>query len=105
MNNILALLSLLGPISVIVALVVIAQLSQRLGAVTKRPPIYRWFYVSVALVAVSIVERLITFVAPDSFNTPLLYDLPFAAALVIAVVIAWRYWSWLLSERGKGQAS
>ena len=105
MNNILAFLGLLGPVSVIVALVVIAQLSQRLGAVTKRPPIYRWFYVSVGLIAVSVLERVIALFAPNAFNMDLLYDIPFATALVIAVVIAWRYWSWLLSERGKGQAS
>jgi hypothetical protein len=102
MNSVLAFLGLLGPASIIIALVVIAQLSQRLGAVTKRPPIYRWLYVSVALVAVCIIERLIALFVPNSFSTPLLYDLPFAAALVIAVFIAWRYWSWLLSERGKG---
>src|SRR5215468_4427134 len=104
MDNILAFLGLLGPISVIIALVVIAQLSQRLGAVTKRPPIYRWFYVSVALVMLSVLERLVALVIPNAFSSGLLYDLPFAAGLVIAVVIAWRYWSWLLSERGKGQA-
>ena len=105
MNNILAFLGLLGPVSVIVALIVIAQLSQRLGAVTKRPPIYRWFYVSVALIVVCVLERVVALFVPNAFNTELLYDIPFATALVIAVVIAWRYWSWLLSERGKGQTS
>lgn len=104
MNSILAFLGLLGPASIVIALVVIAQLSQRLGAVTKRPPIYRWFYVSVVLVALSVVERLVALVIPNAFSTDLLYDLPFATGLVIAVVIAWRYWSWLLSERGKGHA-
>ncbi len=104
MDSILAFLGLLGPASVIVALIVIAQLSQRLGAVTKRPSIYRWYYVSVALVALSVVERLIALIVPNAFNTALLYDIPFAAALVIAVVVAWRYWSWLLSERGKGHS-
>lgn len=102
MDNILAFLGLIGPASVIVALMVIAQLSQRLGAVTKRPSIYRWYYVSVVLVALSVVERLVALIAPNAFSTALLYDVPFAAGLVIAVVIAWRYWSWLLSERGKG---
>lgn len=101
MDHILAFLGLLGPASVIVALIVIAQLSQRLGAVTKRPSIYRWYYVSVALVTLSIIERLIALIVPNAFNTALLYDIPFAVALVIAVVVAWRYWSWLLSERGK----
>jgi hypothetical protein len=94
------LLGLIGPASMIVALIVLALLSQRLGAVTKRAPIYRWFYVSVILIAVSIVARLF---APDAldYRAALLYDVPLALGLTLAVVIAWRYWSWLLSERGK----
>lgn len=94
------LLGLIGPASIIVALVVLALLSERLGAVTKRAPIYRWFFVSVALIGISIVARLI---APDAldYRAALLYDIPLAVGLTLAVVIAWRYWSWLLSERGK----
>ncbi|MCC7450480.1 MAG: hypothetical protein IT324_23885 [Anaerolineae bacterium] len=94
------LFGLIGPASMIVALIVLALLSQRLGAVTKRAPIYRWFYVSVVLIAVSIVGRLF---APDAldYRAALLYDVPLALGLTLAVVIAWRYWSWLLSERGK----
>src|SRR5258708_12938907 len=97
MDNILAFLGLIGPASVIVALMVIAQLSQRLGAVTKRPSIYRWYYVSVVLVALSVVERLVALIAPNPFSTPLLYNVPFTARLVLAVVIAWPYFSCVLT--------
>ena len=94
------LLGLIGPASMIVALIVLALLSQRLGAVTKRAPIYRWFFVSAVLIGFSIVARLF---APDAldYRAALLYDVPLALGLTLAVVIAWRYWSWLLSERGK----
>ena len=105
MNNMLALLALLSPASVIVALLVIAQLSQRLGAVTKRPPIYRWFYISIVMVVVAILSRAGALLWPVALEatTALLYDMLIMVALVISLVVAWRYWSWLLSERGQGR--
>ncbi len=102
MESWLSLLGLFGPASIIVALVVIALLSQRLGAVTKRAPIYRWFFVSVALIAAGIVWRLFDLNMAYDFQTAMFYDIPLAVGLVIAVIVAWRYWSWLLSESGKG---
>jgi len=106
MDAILSLLGLVGPAAMIVALIVIALLTQRLGAVTKRTPLYRWFFLSAALVSVGIVWRIFGLIVPDmpmrDTDGVLFYDLPLALGLVIAVVVAWRYWSWLLSERGKG---
>ncbi|MEP7284875.1 MAG: hypothetical protein ABI947_03805 [Chloroflexota bacterium] len=106
MENLFAALSLFGPVSIIIALLVLALLSQRLGAVTRHSPLYRWFYVSVALVAISLGWRLLGMIAPEQFNhdaqSALVYDAPLAVGLLIAVVVAWRYWSWLLSERGRG---
>src|SRR5690349_9669313 len=97
-------MGLLGPIAIIIALLVMASLSQRLGAVTRRAPLYRGYYVAVACIAVGIAWRILGIVAPDQTNAaqrPLFYDFPFAVGLVIAVIIAWRYWSWLFSERGQ----
>lgn len=106
MDAVLSLLGLIGPASMIVALIVIALLSQRLGEVTKRAPLYRWFFLSAALVSVSVIWRIFGLIIPDmpmrDVDAELFYDLPLALGLVIAVVVAWRYWSWLLSERGKG---
>jgi hypothetical protein len=31
--------------------------------------------------------------------TLVMYHIPFAGAMVISVVIAWRYWSWLFKEK------
>jgi len=105
LNNFVSFLGLAGPVSVILALIVLAQLSQRLGAVTKRAPLYRWFYFSVALIGGALFVRLITLFMPESFGEQavLYYDVPVATALIIAVVIAWRYWSWLLNERGNNR--
>ena len=105
MNNFVSFLGLAGPASVVIALIVMAQLSQRLGAVTKRAPLYRWFYLSVALMIGALFVRLITLFMPDSLgaDAALYYDVPQAASLIIAVIVAWRYWSWLLNERGNSQ--
>jgi hypothetical protein len=104
MTILLGLLGLIGPIAIIIALLVMASLSQRLGAVTRRTPLYRWFYISAVFVMGGLIWRFLTLVAPDIFGhqNPLLYDIPLAVGLVIALVVAWRYWSWLLSERGTG---
>src|SRR5258708_37972110 len=106
MDAILSLLGLIGPASIIVALIVVALLSQRLGAVTKRAALYRWFFVSAALVCIGIIWRIFGLIIPNmparDLDATLFYDIPLAAGLVIAVLVCWRYWSWLLSERGKG---
>jgi hypothetical protein len=94
-----------------IALVVLALLSQRLGAVTKRPPLYRWFFLSVAIIGVAIILRVIGLSVPDGPDIDfgnmitLLYDFALVIGLSLAVVIAWRYWGWLLSERGKDPRS
>ncbi len=98
----LTFLGLFGPLSLIVVLIVMAQLSQRLGAVTKRPPLYRVLYVSAGFIAVSIVSRVVSIGSGADFdyNAAMWYDIPLVLGLLLGVVIAWNYWSWLLSERG-----
>ena len=102
MDSLFALLSLFGPLAIMLALVILALLSQRLGAVTKRPPLYRWLYASVVLVGLSLIVRLLNLNTPetlgDDYSTLMLYDILLALGLGLAVLVAWRYWSWLLSE-------
>jgi hypothetical protein len=105
MSNVLTLMGLCGPASIIVALIVLALLSQRLGAVTKRSPLYRWFFVSVVLIGISVIARLVNLGATEALGRDVLIvmldDLSLAIGLSLAVVVAWRYWSWLLSEQSK----
>ncbi len=102
MDSLFALLSLFGPVAMMIALVILALLSQRLGAVTKRPPLYRWLYVSVVLVGISLIVRMINLNMPETlgsdYSTLILYDILLGLGLGLAVIVAWRYWSWLLSE-------
>lgn len=96
---ILSLLSAFGPLAVALALLVVGLLSQRLGAVTKMPRYYYGLFVAAALVGVSAVARLLAVPAADQESLGLLYAATFAAGVTLGVVVAWRYWSWLFSER------
>ena len=96
------ILGLFGPVSIIIVLVIMGLLSQRLGAVTTRPPLYRWFYVSAGLVGLSILMELLVILNADPELTPV-YEVPMVVGLMIAVIISWRYWGWLLSENATGK--
>ncbi len=97
----LALLSATGPAAVSVSLVIVGLLSQRLGAVTKMPAYYRWFYVAAVLVGVSSVTRVLGASAGPDEGLALFCTVTFALGVTIGVVVAWRYWSWLFGERGR----
>lgn len=103
----MGLLGLLGSISVAIALVVLGLLSKRLGSVTRTPPYYFWFYVAAGLMLVSIFARLVNLGHGSETAATLIQDeilillyagLP-AIAITLGLVVAWRYWSWLLAER------
>jgi len=106
-----AILGSMGLVSILYALVILAQFGRKLGAVTKMKPFYRGYYVSAVCVALALVTRFIraaVFWAPynaiplvlDSvlFNL-LFYHLPLAIGLSLGLVLTWHYWSWLLKER------
>jgi len=102
--NISALIGLLGPFSITVALMVMALLSRRLGKQTKAKPYYIGFLAAALLMLISIAARLLDIVVrlepPDpNLLWVLLKDGLPAVAITIGVVFAWRYWSWLLAER------
>ena len=101
MNNaLLALLSATGPIAIAVMLVIIGLFSQRLGAVTKTPSYYRWFFVAAVFVSMSIGARLLG--ATDAGVSEVvagIYVVGLALGLTIGLITAWHYWRWLFSER------
>ncbi len=103
----MGLLGALGMASVSMALIVLAELSRKLGHVTRAAPYYRGFYVAAALVAVGALARLahvnssLAFLANLHHNKVwvLLYNGAPATGVTLGVFLAWRYWSWLLAER------
>jgi len=102
------LFALVGPVSVAVALLVMGLLSRRLGSVMRTPRYYMGFYVAAGLMAVSAGARLLNIGRGDALADHLDQDalavilyvgLP-SIAITLGLIIAWRYWSWLLAERG-----
>ena len=110
MNLLVTPLGVIGLAAVAYLLYIFANLSRRLGAVTKMPPYYRGFYVAIGLLTISILARVTLnsmVLAPELstgiVSTPsfslIFYQIPFVLAVVIGVALAWRYWSWLFKEK------
>ncbi len=110
MSGVFTVLSPLGTIAIIFLFFILARLSEKLGAVTRMPPYYRWFWVGMGFVGVALVSQFLrigTSLAEQTsyrwLHTPLFYlvtyHLPMAIGVTIGLVVTWRYWSWLLTER------
>ena len=103
----MTLLSTAAPLALMIALWVLAQISRRFGEVTHRPPLYRGFYVAMVLMSLPLVVRLLALGLTESdLDTlggnaveALAHDGPLAVGITIAVVVAWRYWGWLVYAR------
>jgi len=95
--------------STIYITLIMARLSQKLGAVTKMRGYYRGFYVSAIFLLVSLVAYflktsvlLASEQAPALLNSDLFYlltyYLPLAIGTSIGLAITLRYWNWLFKE-------
>jgi len=103
-----SVLALFGPLSMCVMFIVLGMLSRRLGRVNRTPPYYVGFFVAALLVGVSLIVHISGLgwnaesaarLAQDT--TLMLIDTGLMAlGATIAAFVAWRYWSWLLAERG-----
>lgn len=106
-GNIGTLLSIATPLALMIVLWVMAQISRRFGEVTHRPPHYRGFYVALVLMILPLGVRLLAVGLSDTemqdqggtSTAALLHDIPLAASISLALVIAWRYWGWLVYAR------
>ncbi len=111
LNNILTLLSASAPLALMLMLWVMAQISRRFGEVTHRPPLYRVFYVAMALMIFPLGVRLLAIGVADDQQADwggnsleaLLHDLPLALGISLGLFTAWRYWGWLVYAR-EGQS-
>lgn len=104
MSSLLTLLSAAAPLALIMMLWVMAQISRRFGEVTHRPPLYRGFYAAIVLILIPLGVRLLAIGhSIESSLEAVLYHVPLGISLSLAVIIAWRYWGWLVYAR-EGQA-
>lgn len=89
---------------------ILAKLSEKFGSVLKMPPLYKLYYLAEGLAAVAALTHLIqaswTLTASNDFLQTtgvavslFLYHLPLTVALTIGLVVTWKYWSWLITER------
>lgn len=91
-------------IALSLSMILLALLSRRLGQVTVAPPNYIGVLIGAALVGGSGMVRIgyILNGAPfalDWWAIALFDGIP-SIGVTVAVVYAWRYWSWLFAERG-----
>ncbi len=102
-------LGIIGLAAVFFLLFMLATLSYHLGAVTKMKPYYRGFYVAMGILSLPFIVRLVRSSlvlspqnTPDLLQSPTFYlftyHLPFALAITLSSVMAWRYWNWLFQE-------
>jgi hypothetical protein len=105
-----ALLSPLGTLAIIALFFILARLSAKLGSVTRMPPHYRWFWVAAGFLGIALVSQLlrisVSLTSKASYqwlDSPyfylVTYHIPMAIGVTIGLVVTWRYWNWLLTER------
>jgi len=105
-----SLLGALGTLSVLILFYILAKLSERFGAVIKMRPRYRYYYLALVFLLIGWIAQLLVMAVnlmpaniQDLFNSTsfllLAYYLPLTIGVTIGLVITWRYWSWLVTER------
>ncbi len=108
-----AFFTILGPvgtISIIFIFFILARLSDKLGAVTRMPPYFRWFWAGTGFLAIALISQLVRISVSLTGQTNLqlldnstfylvTYHFPMAIGVTIGLAVTWRYWSWLLTER------
>lgn len=108
MSDVSGVFAIIGFASISLALMVMGGLSYRLGRVTRANAYYLGFYIGALLVVMGVIARIVNFggqfvpIEKLAQNTVwvLLYQGMPAAGVTLGVIVAWRYWSWLLAERG-----
>jgi len=109
MKVITVLLGVVGLLALFYLGLLFANLSRRLGDVTKMPEHYRWFRaanVFIALAVASQVTRGITLSTYPMYSflkapwfALVTFHIPLAIGLTFDLVLVWYYWAWILKEK------
>ncbi|MCK6576767.1 MAG: hypothetical protein L6Q98_01545 [Anaerolineae bacterium] len=105
MNQLSAVAVLIAPSAVAFAFLVLGLLSRKLGTATRARSYYLGFFAAAMCMLVSGGARFLYALLPvesgtvADFARVLMIDGLPALAATLAVMMAWRYWSWLLAER------
>lgn len=104
----IALLGSAGLIALVyVIFFLLIVINQKLGAMTKMKPYYRWLYVTAYGIVIAFLTRLLrTSVllapekAPSLLNSQVfyvaVYHIPLSVGMTIALMVMIKYWGWLL---------
>ncbi len=101
----LALLSLLGPIALTFLLLALGFISRKLGRVTHAAPAYIGFWAAGLLSALATWVQLYSLQLAqtselyDNAQWMVIYNALLATAVTVGLLVAWRYWSWLIADR------
>ena len=104
------LLGSLATLAIVLLVYILAKLSARFGTVIKMQPIYRYYYLAAGLMTISFLIQILVSVPhlipgvnlawlASSWLLLLVYHLPLVIGVTISLIITWRYWSWLVTER------
>lgn len=100
MGAVLVLMSTVLPVALMVMILVLGELSRRLGSVLKKGRSHRWFYLASSLELISVLVRLLHIdrMEQETGDTAaaLAYLIPLTLGILIGLVITWRYWGWLV---------
>lgn len=107
MTPLITIFSATATLSLVIVFHILAKLSKQFGSVLKMPDYYKGYYLAEALGSIAFLMHLwqaSLFLSPPPSAEPIwailgLYHLPLALALTIALVITWKYWSWLFIEK------
>lgn len=92
----LAVISLVGPLGLGFALLMLARFTRRMVMLNRQPVYHRLYYVSIAIIATACIVRIYDEVSPEAL---LFYAGLMVTGSTLAAVTSWRTWSWLLAER------
>ena len=105
----MSILGTVGTLSLVLLLFVLARLSERFGSVVRMRPLYRYYYLSLVLTAISSTIHVlaatadsttpvITMWLTNSWFLLLAYHLPLTISVSISLFVSWHYWGWLIGE-------
>ncbi len=98
------LLQSIGIIGMIIFYIVLAKLSARMGEGLMLAPYYRWYYVAIIIISLTIPLHVYLhqkYEIPHSMEYLDLHGLYISLLLignVIAILVSFRYWWWLKDE-------
>lgn len=112
MNVITTPLVSAGLLAVVYLSILFANLSRRLGAVTKMTERYRLFGLAAGFIALAAMSQVVRGTAALSAQNdfPFLlepwfalvsFHLPLAIGVTLDLVLVWYYWGWILKEKVK----